>query len=168
MSETDRMLSAAREHFRGFDKGDLPPAPTKKVAVLTCMDARIDPAALLGLSEGDAHVIRNAGGVVSDDAIRSLAVSQVLLGTREVILIQHTGCGMLAYSEEELTAKLEAEAGERPEWPVHAIADLEQGVRDGVAKIESSPFILHRGSVRGFVYEVETGSLRELSGAEPS
>jgi carbonic anhydrase len=163
MSETDRMLSAAREHSRRFDKGGLPPVPAKKVAVLTCMDARIDPSALLGLSAGDAHVIRNAGGVVSDDAIRSLAVSQVLLGTEEVVLIQHTGCGMLAYTEEELTVKLEAETGERPEWPIHTIADLEQSVRDGVAKIESSPFILHRRSVRGFVYEVETGSLRELS-----
>ena len=163
MSETDRMLSAAREYSRRFAGGDLPPVPTKKVAVLTCMDARIDPSALLGLSAGDAHVIRNAGGVVSDDAIRSLAVSQVLLGTEEVVLIQHTGCGMLAYTEEELTAKLEAETGERPEWPIHTIADLEQSVRDGVAKIESSPFILRRRSVRGFVYEVETGSLRELS-----
>ena len=163
MSETDRMLSAAREHSRRFDRGDLPPVPTKKVAVLTCMDARIDPSALLGLSPGDAHVIRNAGGVVSEDAIRSLAVSQVLLGTEEVVLIQHTGCGMLAYTEEEMAAKLEAANGARPEWPVHAIADLEQGVRDGVAKIESSPFILHKRSVRGFVYEVETGSLRELS-----
>ena len=163
MSETDRMLSAAREYSRRFDRGDLPPVPAKKVAVLTCMDARIDPSALLGLNAGDAHVIRNAGGVVSDDAIRSLAVSQVLLGTEEVVLIQHTGCGMLAHTEEELTVKLEAETGERPEWPVHTIADLEQSVRDGVAKIESSPFILRRRSVRGFVYEVETGSLRELS-----
>ena len=163
MSETERMLSAAREHSRRFDKGDLPSVPAKKVAVLTCMDARIDPAALLGLSAGDAHVIRNAGGVVSEDAIRSLAVSQVLLGTEEVVLIQHTGCGMLAYTEEEMAAKLEAANGARPEWPVHAIADLEQGVRDGVAKIEASPHILHKGSVRGFVYEVETGSLREPS-----
>jgi carbonic anhydrase len=162
-SETDLMLSVARDHARRFENGDLTAAPTRKVAVLTCMDARIDPAALLGLSEGDAHVIRNAGGVVSDDAIRSLAISQVVLGTEEVVLIQHTGCGMLVYSEDELAELLAEQAGRRPEWPIHAIADLEQGLREGIARIEQSPFILHRRSVRGFVYEVETGALLEAS-----
>jgi carbonic anhydrase len=162
MSETDAMLSAAREFERAFDAGGLPSVPGRRVAVLTCMDARIDPAALLGLAPGDAHVIRNAGGVVSDDAIRSLAISQQLLGTEEVILIQHTGCGMLAYDDEQIAERLAERAGRRPEWPIHAIADLEQGVREGVSAIESSPFIPNRDRVRGFVYEVETGALREL------
>jgi carbonic anhydrase len=163
LSVTDELIQANQSYASGFTKGDLPVPPARKAIVLTCMDARLIPSRFLGLEEGDAHVIRNAGGVVSDDAIRSLAVSQVLLGTEEVVLIQHTGCGMLAYTEEEMAAKLEAANGARPEWPVHAIADLEQGVRDGVAKIEASPHILHKGSVRGFVYEVETGSLREPS-----
>jgi carbonic anhydrase len=131
--------------------------------VLACMDARLDPARILGLAEGDAHVIRNAGGVVSDDALRSLAISQNLLGTEEIVLIHHTDCGMLTFTDEEFASRLEDETGERPEWPVHTFDDLEQNVRDSIERIRSSPFVPHTDKVRGFVYEVETGRLREVS-----
>jgi carbonic anhydrase len=144
-------------------KTNLPAVPARKLAVLACMDARLDPARLLGLEEGDAHVIRNAGGVVSDDALRSLAISQSLLGTEEIVLIHHTDCGMLRFTDQELAAKLEAESGHRPDWPVHAFDDLEQNLRDSIALIRSSPFVPHTDRVRGFVYEVETGRLREVS-----
>ena len=137
--------------------------PAKKLAVLACMDARLDPARLLGLQEGDAHVIRNAGGVVSDDAIRSLAISQHLLGTVEIAVIQHTDCGMLTIREHEFKQRLSEVAGERPRWPVHAFSDLEGNVRDSVRAIRESPFILHKAAVRGYVYEVETGHLREVT-----
>jgi carbonic anhydrase len=140
----------------------MPPAPRRKLAVLACMDARIDPARLLGLEEGDAHVIRNAGGVVTDDALRSLAISQHLLGTEEVVLIKHTDCGMLALSDDEFADRLERETGSRPEWRAHGFADLEQAVRDGVERIRSSPFVPRSERVRGLVYEVETGRLREV------
>jgi carbonic anhydrase len=146
-----------------LDKADLPRRPARKLAVLACMDARLDPAQLLGLALGDAHVIRNAGGVVSDDAIRSLAMSQHLLGTEEIVLIQHTDCGLLSITDEEFAARLEREAGRRPEWHAHAFDDLEQNVRDSVAKLRSDPFLLHTDKVSGFVYEVETGRLREVS-----
>ena len=136
--------------------------PKKKLAVLACMDARLNPYAILDLAEGDAHVIRNAGGVVSDDAIRSLAISQNLLGTEEIVLIHHTDCGMLAITDEYLADRLEADFGERPEWEVHSFDDLEQDVRDGIERIRSNPFIPNTESVRGFVYEVETGELREV------
>jgi carbonic anhydrase len=140
-----------------------PAAPARKLAVLACMDARLDPAKLLGLEEGDAHVIRNAGGVVSDDALRSLAISQNLLGTEEIILIHHTDCGMLTFTDEEFADKLEDETGERPDWPVHSFADLEGNVRESVERIKSSPFVPNTDDVRGFVYEVETGKLREVT-----
>jgi carbonic anhydrase len=163
MSVTDELLENAKGYAAGFDKGDLPLPPGKKVAVLACMDARLNPYGVLGLSEGEAHVIRNAGGVVSDDAIRSLAISQNLLGTEEVILIHHTDCGMLTFTDEELAQKLDEETGERPEWRVHAFADLEQDVREGIAGIKASLFIPRKESVRGFVYDVKTGELREVS-----
>jgi carbonic anhydrase len=137
--------------------------PARKLAVLACMDARLDPARVLGLEEGDAHVIRNAGGVVSDDALRSLAISQNLLGTEEIVLIHHTDCGMLTFTDDELAGKLEQETGERPDWPVHTFRDLDQNVRDSIERIKSSPFVPHTQKVRGFVYEVETGLLREVS-----
>jgi carbonic anhydrase len=140
----------------------MPPQPRRKLAVLTCMDARLDPARLLGLQEGDAHVIRNAGGVVTDDTLRSLAISQNLLGTEEVVLIKHTDCGMLTISDEEFADRLESETGRRPGWRAHAFSDLEQGVRDGIERIRRSPFIPRTDRVRGFVYEVETGRLREV------
>jgi carbonic anhydrase len=146
-----------------FETADLPRAPARKLAVLACMDARLDPAKLLGLEEGDAHVIRNAGGVVSDDALRSLAISQNLLGTEEIVLIHHTDCGMLTFTEEEFAAKLEAETGHKPDWPVHTFSDLEQNVRDSIERIRNSPFVPHTDKVRGFVYEIETGRLREVS-----
>jgi carbonic anhydrase len=147
----------------GFDKGELPLPPARKLAVLACMDARLDPARVLGLEEGDAHVIRNAGGVVSDDALRSLAISQNLLGTEEIVLIHHTDCGMLTFTDEEFAGKLEQETGERPHWPVHTFSDLEQNVRESIERIRNSPFVPRTDNVRGFVYEVETGRLREVS-----
>ena len=146
-----------------FDKGDLPRPPARKLAVLACMDARLDPAKVLGLNEGDAHVIRNAGGVVSDDALRSLAISQNLLGTEEIILIHHTDCGMLTFTDDEFAAKLEAETGTKPDWRAHTFDDLEQNVRTSIAKIEQSPFVPHTDKITGYVYEVETGRLREVS-----
>lgn len=162
MSQTDELLANARSYAKGFEQGELPLPPARKVAVLACMDARLNPYGLLGLSEGEAHVIRNAGGVVSDDAIRSLAISQNLLGTEEIILIHHTDCGMLTFTDEELADRLERDTGQRPEWRAHAFADLEGDVREGIERITASPFIPRTDSVRGFVYEVETGSLREV------
>ena len=162
MSVTDELIGNNDRYAEGFEKGDLPLPPGRKVAVLACMDARLDPARVLGLEEGDAHVIRNAGGVVTDDAIRSLAISQNLLGTEEIILIHHTDCGMLTFTDDQLAAKLEEETGKRPQWSAHAFTDLDEDVRDAIAKIESSPFI-PRKNVRGFVYQVESGRLREVS-----
>src|SRR5918998_4474706 len=163
MTETDTFLKNNAAYASSFDKGELPMAPGRKVAVVACMDARLDPARILGLEEGDAHVIRNAGGVVSDDAIRSLAISQNLLGTEEIVLMHHTDCGMLTFTDEQLADKLESETGSRPEWRAHAFGDLEQDVRDGIERIKQSPFVPRSDSVRGFVYEVETGRLREVS-----
>jgi carbonic anhydrase len=163
MTTTEQLLQNANAYAEGFDKGDLPLPPGKRVAVLACMDARLNPYGILGLTEGDAHVIRNAGGVVSDDAIRSLAISQNLLGTEEIILIHHTDCGMLTFTDDELAEKLEQETGERPDWRAHSFSDVEEDVREGVERIKSSPFIPRTDRVRGFVYEVETGGLREVS-----
>jgi carbonic anhydrase len=163
MSVTDELLANNERYAAGFDKGDLPLPPGRKVAVLACMDARLDPARALGLNEGDAHVIRNAGGVVTDEEIRSLAISQNLLGTEEIILIHHTDCGMLTFSDDELASKLEEETGERPDWRAHAFSDLDADVRSSLETIRSSPFIPRKDSVRGFIYEVETGRLREVS-----
>ena len=163
MATTDELLQNAERYAEGFDQGDLPMPPGRKVAVLACMDARLNPYGILGLREGDAHVIRNAGGVVSDDVIRSLAISQNLLGTEEIILIHHTDCGMLTFTDDELAERLERETGQRPQWRAHAFSDLEQDVRDGIERIKSSPFIPRTDSVRGFVYEVETGRLREVA-----
>jgi carbonic anhydrase len=163
MGTTDELLENARSYADSFDKGELPMPPAKKVAVVTCMDARLNPYGLLGLSEGDAHVIRNAGGVVTDDEIRSLAISQHLLGTEEIILIHHTDCGMLTFSEEEFASQLEQEAGERPSWEARSFTDLDEDVRDNIRRIKESPFIPKTDSVRGFVYEVETGRLREVA-----
>jgi carbonic anhydrase len=140
-----------------------PPSPAKGLAVLACMDARLDVAEVLGLEKGDAHVIRNAGGVVTDDAIRSLAISQRLLGTTDIVLIQHTGCGMLTFTDDEFRRRLEADTGVAPEWSAGAFTDLEESVRQSIARIKASPFIPSKDSVRGFVYEVETGRLREVT-----
>ena len=127
------------------------------------MDARLDPAKVLGLHDGDAHIIRNAGGVVSDDALRSLAISQNLLGTEEIVLIHHTDCGMLTFTDDEFARKLEEETGHKPDWPIHTFGDLERNIRDSIDKIRNSPFVPRTDSVRGFVYEVETGRLREVT-----
>lgn len=161
MSTTDELIANNDAYAEGFAHAGLPMPPARKVAVLACMDARLDPYALLGLSEGDAHVIRNAGGVVTDDAIRSLAISQHLLGTEEIVLIHHTDCGMLTFTDEQLAAKLEQDSGRRPPWSPRSFDDVEADVRASIQKIRESPFIPHR-AVRGFVYDVETGRLDEV------
>ena len=162
MSVTDELLANSEQYAQHFDKGDLPLPPGKKVAVLACMDARLNPYGLLGLEEGDAHVIRNAGGVVTADEIRSLAISQRLLGTEEIILIHHTDCGMLTFTDDEFKASVQAETGLKPEWAAEAFSDLDEDVRQSIARVKGSPFIPKKDSVRGFVYEVETGKLREV------
>ncbi len=161
MSTTDELLANAQTYAASFDKGDLPLPPARKVAVLACMDARLNPYGLLGLDEGDAHVIRNAGGVVTDDEIRSLAISQRLLGTEEIILIHHTDCGMLTFTDDEFKRSVQDEVGIKPEWAAEAFADLDEDVRQSIARIEASPFI-PRKNVRGFVYDVHSGQLREV------
>ena len=162
MSVTDELLGNAQRYADEFDKGELPLPPAKRVAVLACMDARLNPYALLGLSEGDAHVIRNAGGVVTDDEIRSLAISQRLLGTEEVILIHHTDCGMLTFSDDDFRRQIQQETGIKPPWPAEAFDDLEEDVRQSIARIKASPFIPRKDRVRGFIYDVKTGRLEEV------
>ncbi|MDQ3647901.1 MAG: carbonic anhydrase [Actinomycetota bacterium] len=161
MGVTDKLLANNEAYASSFRKGDLPARPSTKVAVVACMDARLDPARALGLEEGDAHVIRNAGGVITEDEIRSLAISQTLLGTEEIILLHHTDCGMLTFTDDQLAARLEQSTGQRPEWPARSFDDLDDDVRDSIRRIEESPFVTHK-NVRGFVYEVETGKLREV------
>jgi carbonic anhydrase len=163
MSVTDELLRNAERYAESFDRGGLPMPPAKRVAVVACMDARLNPYALLGLSEGDAHVIRNAGGVVTDDEIRSLAISQRLLGTEEIILIHHTDCGMLTFSDDEFRKQVQDDTGIKPEWAAEAFDDLDADVRQSIARIESSPFVPRKDKIRGFVYDVETGRLREVS-----
>ena len=162
MSHTDQLIENNQAYAEGCDKPDLPLPPAKKVAVIACMDARLLPSKILGLEEGDAHVIRNAGGVVTDDEIRSLAISQHLLGTEEVVLVHHTDCGMLTFTDEQFAQRLEEETGVRPSWSAESFDDLEQNVRDSIARIQASPFIPRKDKVRGFVYEVESGRLREV------
>jgi len=162
MSTTDELLRNAEAYAAGFDKGDLPLPPARKVAVLACMDARLNPYGLLGLAEGDAHVIRNAGGVVTDDEIRSLSISQRLLGTEEIVLIHHTDCGMLTFSDDEFRRQVADDVGLKPEWAAEAFTDLDLDVRESIARIQASPFIPRKDSVRGFVYDVHTGKLREV------
>jgi carbonic anhydrase len=145
----------------GKNHGMAPP-PARKLAVLACMDARLDPAQVLGLEEGDAHVIRNAGGVVSEDAVRSLAISQNLLGTEEIVLIHHTDCGMLTFTDEELADRLEEATGARPDFTIHSFKNLEQNLRDSVDRLRQSPFVPHTDKVSGYVYEVETRRLRQV------
>jgi carbonic anhydrase len=163
MSTTDDLLHNNERFVQSFDKGDLPLPPAKKIAVVACMDARLNPYPILGLELGDAHVIRNAGGVITDDEIRSLAISQHLLGTQEVMLIHHTDCGMLTFKDEEFADRLEGETGQRPPWDARSFRDLEQDVRDSIRRITDSPFIPRKESVRGFIYDVETGALREVT-----
>lgn len=163
MSATNEFLDANRDYAARFTKGDTPLPPGKKVAVVACMDARIETGRLLGLEEGDAHVIRNAGGVVTDDVIRSLAVSQRLLGTREIVLIHHTDCGMLTFSDDEVKAQIEEETGLRPPFALEAFPDVAADVQQSIRRIKASPFVPNAENIRGFVYDVETGRLHEVS-----
>jgi carbonic anhydrase len=162
MSVTDELLQNNERYASSFQKGDLPMPPSKQVAVLACMDARLDVHRILGLQEGEAHVIRNAGGVVTDDAIRSLVISQRLLGTTEIILIHHTNCGMETFTDDVVKAEIERETGIRPSFSLEAFADAEQDVRQSVARLEASPFLQHK-KIRGFVYDVSTGRLHEVA-----
>lgn len=156
------MVARNAAYAATFAKGDLAAPPARKVAVLACMDARLDPARALGLEEGDAHVIRNAGGVATSDAIRSLVVSQRLLGTREIVLLHHTGCGMETFSDDAVKEQILADTGMRPDFALEAFPDAEADVRQTAARIRANPFVPHTDAIRGFVYEVETGRLREV------
>lgn len=161
MSNFDQFIQANEQYAANFTKGDLPMPPGRKIAVVACMDARLDPAKFLGLEEGDAHVIRNAGGRAAD-AIRSLVISQQLLGTREIAVIHHTDCGMLTFTEEQLHRKLHDELHVHAEIEFLPFTDLEQSVRDDVQAIKTSPLLLRDVSVRGYVYDVKTGRLHEV------
>lgn len=161
MTATEKLLARNEKYAQTF--APQPDGqPVKKVAILACMDARLDPAKALGLEEGDAHVIRNAGGVVTHDALRSLAISQHLLGTVEIILIQHTDCGMQKFTDDELAQRLEKHAGEPAPFDGHAFSNLEENLRDSIRALQESPFLLKTDAVRGFVFDVETGLLQEL------
>ena len=162
MTSTDALIANSERYTAAFDKGSLPLPPATHVAVVACMDARLNPYGVLGLSEGDAHVIRNAGGVVTDDVIRSLTISQRLLATTEIILIHHTDCGMLTFHDDDVKAQIEADTGIRPPFALEAFPDLDADIRQSIARIKASPYIPHRDAIRGFVYEVETGALREV------
>lgn len=163
MSVTDELIDNARRYADTFDKGDLPLPPGRGVAVVACMDARLNAYGLLGLSEGDAHVIRNAGGVVTQDELRSLAISQRLLGTREIILIHHTDCGMLTFTDDQFRRDIERETGVKPTWAAEAFTDLDEDVRQNIARIKADTSIPIKDSVRGFIYDVKDGSLREVA-----
>ncbi len=163
MSVIDEFLRNAERYAEGFTKAELPLPPARRVAIVACMDARLNPYGLLGLTEGDAHVIRNAGGVVTDDEIRSLSISQRLLGTEEIMLIHHTDCGMLTFTDDEFRRQIQQETGIKPEWAAEAFDDLEEDVRQSIARIKASPFIPKKDRVRGFVYDVATGRLHEVS-----
>lgn len=162
MTQTDQFVANAEAYAGSFDKGELPMPPASHVAVLACMDARLNPYGILGLSEGDAHIIRNAGGVVTDDAVRSLTISQRLLGTTEIILIHHTDCGMVTFKDDAVKDQIQADTGIRPSFALEAFPDADEDVRQSIARIKASPFIPHKDNVRGFVYEVEKGILREI------
>src|SRR5690349_18820851 len=166
MSNTDDLLRNNERYAESFDKPDLPLPPAKKLAVVACMDARIVVSRILGIEEGDAHVIRNAGGVVTDDTIRSLTISQRALGTKEIVLIHHTDCGMLTFTDDEFKRSIEEDTGIRPAWSPESFLDLDADVRQSIARIEASPFIPNKDAIRGFVYEVETGRLREVDAGD--
>lgn len=161
MSVTDEYLANNRAYAEGFE-GPLPLPPSRHVAVVACMDARMDVYRILGLKDGEAHVIRNAGGVVTDDEIRSLAISQRLLGTREIILIHHTDCGMLTFTDDDFKRAIQEEVGIKPAWSAESFGDLEQDVRQSLRRIEASPFVTLHHSLRGFVFDVATGLLGEV------
>ncbi|WIX90302.1 carbonic anhydrase [Amycolatopsis sp. DG1A-15b] len=161
MSVTDELLANNAAYAANFT-GPLPLPPAKHVAVLACMDARINVYGVLGLNEGEAHVIRNAGGVVTEDEIRSLAISQRLLGTEEIILIHHTDCGMLTFTDDGFKKSVQEDVGVKPAWAAEAFTDLDEDVRQSIARIRNSPFIPKKESVRGFVFDVATGKLHEV------
>jgi carbonic anhydrase len=161
MSKTDEMLENNRRYAESFG-GKLPLPPSAGVAVVACMDARLNVYGILGLADGQAHVIRNAGGVITDDEIRSLAISQRLLGTREIILIHHTDCGMLTFTDDGFKADIAAETGIKPGWAAEAFSDLDADVRQSIKRIKVSPFVPYTDSVRGFVFDVATGLLTEV------
>jgi carbonic anhydrase len=163
VTATEELVANNRDYVANFAKGDLPMPPGKKVAVLACMDARLDPARALGLEEGDAHVIRNAGGVASEDAIRSLLISQRLLGTDEIIIVHHTDCGMLTFTDGAVKDAIQQDTGIRPSFALEAFPDLEADVVQTIARIKASPFIPFKDNISGFVYEVETGRLRPVA-----
>ena len=165
MSNTDRYLENNAKYSSNEGKGALPMPPSAHVAIVACMDARLDVYRILGLHEGEAHLIRNAGGVVTDDALRSLIISQRLLGTSEVILIHHTDCGMLTFKDDDLREKIAEEVGERPAFAFAAFSDLERDVREGLQRIVRNPFLVHKDHVRGFVFDVATGKLHEVNAA---
>ncbi|HVB77948.1 MAG TPA: carbonic anhydrase [Candidatus Nitrosotalea sp.] len=165
MSVTDQLVKNNEDYAATFNKSGLRGAPSKRLAVLACMDARLDVHKVLGLEEGEAHVIRNAGGTATDDAIRSLIISQRLLGTNEIILIHHTDCGMVSFTDDELSSQIEAEAGVRPPFALRAFTDVESDLRQSISRILNSPFIPRKTDVRGFVYDVETGRLNEVTAA---
>jgi len=162
MSVTDEYLANNAEYAKTFS-GPLPLPPSKQVAVVACMDARMDVYRILGLNEGEAHVIRNAGGVVTDDEIRSLAISQRLLGTREILLIHHTDCGMLTFTDDAFKRDIQAETGIKPPWAAESFGDVDEDVRQSLRRIDVSPFVTKHTSLRGFVFDVATGALREVA-----
>ncbi|MGW3964546.1 beta-class carbonic anhydrase [Amycolatopsis sp. NPDC005003] len=162
MSVTDELLANNAAYAARFS-GPLPLPPAKHVAVLACMDARIDVYGVLGLEEGEAHVIRNAGGVVTEDEIRSLTISQRLLGTEEIILIHHTDCGMLTFTDDAFKKAIQDEVGIKPPWAAEAFNDLDEDVRQSIARIRNSPFVPKKDSIRGFVFDVATGKLTEVA-----
>ena len=168
MSATDEALRKNETYAKSFDKGQLPLSPARKLAVVACMDARLHVSKILGLDEGDAHVIRNAGGAVTDDAIRSLAISQRLLGTEEVVLIHHTDCGMLTFTDDAVKAQIQKDTGIRPPFALETFSNLEDDVRQSIARIKASPFVPKKDRVRGFVYDVKTGRLNEVQEPVPA
>ena len=161
MSVTDELLANNQRYAESFS-GPLPMPPSRQLAVVACMDARLNVYDLLGLGPGEAHVIRNAGGVITDDEIRSLAISQRLLGTREIILIHHTDCGMLTFTDDVFKAGIQEDTGIKPPWAAEAFGDLDTDVRQSIARIQANPFVPHTGAIRGFVFDVATGKLREV------
>ncbi len=167
MSEIDQLLRNAEDYAGQFDHDALPLRPRKRVAVLACMDSRLRIFGMLGLEEGDAHIVRNAGGIASEDAIRSIIISQRLLGTREIIVIHHTDCGMETFTDDALRAEIERETGIRPPFAFESFVNAEDDVRQTIARLQSSPFIPHRDSIRGFIFEVGTGRMREVDYSPP-
>jgi carbonic anhydrase len=163
MPTIDELIDNAEAYAKTFDRGELPLPPAKRIAIVACMDARLNPYGLLGLREGDAHVIRNAGGVITDDEIRSLAISQRLLGTEEIMLIHHTDCGMLTFADDDFRRQVQDDTGIKPEWAAETFSDLDEDVRQSIARIKASPFIPRKDQVRGFVYDVHDGRLREVT-----